>query len=82
LTHVKKDCLERPRKVGAKFSGKNIAHDELPQPEISFGFDGKRDRWNGYDPNDYLAVVDEFQKVRHTNTKQFTGHGPAGRTLY
>jgi pre-mRNA-processing factor SLU7 len=63
LTHAKKDCLERPRKIGAKYSGTNIAPDELPQPDIEFGFDGKRDRWNGYDPNDYLAVVDEFQKV-------------------
>jgi len=66
MTHVRKDCLERPRKVGAKYSGSNIAPDERPQPEINFSFDGKRDRWNGYDPNDYLSVVDEFQKVIYT----------------
>jgi pre-mRNA-processing factor SLU7 len=29
MTHKKKDCMERPRKLGAKFTGKNIARDEV-----------------------------------------------------
>lgn len=37
--------MERPRKVGAKFSNKNIAADEYVQPELSVDYDGKRDRW-------------------------------------
>jgi pre-mRNA-processing factor SLU7 len=29
MTHKKKDCLERPRKLGAKFTNANIAYDEF-----------------------------------------------------
>ena len=28
MTHKKKDCVNRPRKVGARFSNKDIAPDE------------------------------------------------------
>ncbi|XP_048399555.1 pre-mRNA-splicing factor SLU7 [Stegostoma tigrinum] len=63
LTHGKKDCMERPRKVGAKFTGINIAPDEHVQPTFSFDYDGKRDRWNGYDPEDHMRIVEEYSKV-------------------
>uniref|UniRef100_A0A6B2EK89 Pre-mRNA-splicing factor SLU7 n=1 Tax=Phlebotomus kandelakii TaxID=1109342 RepID=A0A6B2EK89_9DIPT len=63
LTHVKKDCMERPRKVGAKFSGAKIAHDEFIQPNIVSDYDGKRDRWSGYDPAQHREIVEEYQKV-------------------
>jgi pre-mRNA-processing factor SLU7 len=49
MTHKKRDCLERPRKIGAKFTNSNFAPDEFIQPNLSLSFDGKRDRWNGYD---------------------------------
>lgn len=63
LTHKRKDCLERPRKVGAKFTGEGIAPDEHLQSNIDLDFDGKRDRWNGYDPGEYQGIVEEFQRV-------------------
>ncbi|XP_072383198.1 pre-mRNA-splicing factor Slu7 [Diabrotica undecimpunctata] len=63
MTHKKKDCMERPRKVGAKFSGANIAPDEFAQKNLALSFDGKRDRWSGYDPSEHKAVIEEFQKV-------------------
>ncbi|KAJ3654166.1 hypothetical protein Zmor_013376 [Zophobas morio] len=63
LTHKRKDCMERPRKVGAKFSGANIAADEFIQKKLSLSYDGKRDRWSGYDPSEHKAVIEEFQKV-------------------
>ncbi|XP_074038976.1 pre-mRNA-splicing factor Slu7 [Leptinotarsa decemlineata] len=63
LTHKKKECMERPRKVGAKFSGANIAPDEYIQKNLSLSFDGKRDRWSGYDPSEHKTVIEEFQKV-------------------
>lgn len=63
MTHKKKDCLERPRKVGAKFTGEDIAADEMILPELEHDFDGKRDRWNGYDPMMYRSVIEEHGKV-------------------
>lgn len=53
VTHKKKDCLERPRKVGARFTGANFAPDEFQQPTLDQTFDAKRDRWNGFNNLDY-----------------------------
>ena len=36
--------VQRPRRVGAKFTGDDIKPDEHLQPQLSFDFDGKRDR--------------------------------------
>uniref|UniRef100_A0A6Q2XV53 Pre-mRNA-splicing factor SLU7 n=1 Tax=Esox lucius TaxID=8010 RepID=A0A6Q2XV53_ESOLU len=63
LTHKKKDCLERPRKVGAKFTGTGMAPDEHSQISLDLDYDGKRDRWNGYDPEDHMRIVEEYAKV-------------------
>uniref|UniRef100_A0A0P4YID9 Pre-mRNA-splicing factor SLU7 n=1 Tax=Daphnia magna TaxID=35525 RepID=A0A0P4YID9_9CRUS len=66
MTHKKKDCMERPRKVLAKYSGAEIAPDEFIQPELKLDFDGKRDRWNGYNPTEHLGIIEEFEKVEDT----------------
>ncbi len=63
MTHKKRDCLERPRKVGAKFSGSDFAPDEHLQPDLALDFDGKRDRWNGYDPASHREVLEEHAKM-------------------
>lgn len=63
MTHKRKECMDRPRKVGAQFTSKNIAADEYEQPELSMDYDGKRDRWAGYDPAEHRAIVDEYQKI-------------------
>ncbi|XP_023943047.1 pre-mRNA-splicing factor Slu7 [Bicyclus anynana] len=63
MTHNKKDCLERPRKIGAKFTNAGIAPDEFSQPDLNLSYDGKRDRWNGYDPAQHKAIIEEYQKV-------------------
>ncbi|XP_055586234.1 pre-mRNA-splicing factor Slu7 [Uranotaenia lowii] len=65
LTHKKKDCMERPRKIGAKFNGAKIAHDEFVQPKITSDYDGKRDRWAGYDPGNHREIVEEYQKIEN-----------------
>ncbi|KAG8903362.1 mRNA splicing protein, partial [Tulasnella sp. 417] len=52
MTHKKQDCLERPRKKGAKYTNKDIAADEVVQ-DLQMGYDAKRDRWNGYDPTEH-----------------------------
>jgi pre-mRNA-processing factor SLU7 len=63
MTHKKKDCLDRPRKIGAKFSNALIAHDEFVQPDLNRDYDGKRDRWAGYDPANHREIVEEYQKI-------------------
>ena len=66
MTHTAKTCIERPRKIGAKYTGKNIGRDETIS-EAQLGYEAKRDRWNGYNPNNYRQVIDDFEtkeKVR------------------
>lgn len=53
MTHKKKDCLERLRQVGAKFTGTDIAPDEHVQPQLIVDYDGKRDQWDGYNPEEH-----------------------------
>ncbi|KAJ3103819.1 mRNA splicing protein [Phlyctochytrium planicorne] len=62
MTHKTRDCLDRPRSKGAKFTNKNIAPDEI-LVDMNLGFEAKRDRWNGYDPNDYQKVVEEGEAI-------------------
>lgn len=56
-------CCQRPRKLGAKYTGQDIAPDEHLQQDLDFDYEGKRDRWNGYDPATYRHVVDDYQKI-------------------
>ncbi|MEE6478759.1 hypothetical protein FKM82_011985 [Ascaphus truei] len=63
MSHKKKDCFERPRRVGARFTGTNIAPDEHDQPQLMLDYDGKRDRWNGYNPEEHMRIVEEHSKV-------------------
>lgn len=63
MTHKAKECMDRPRKIGAQYSGAKIAPDEYEQPNLSLDFDGKRDRWAGYDPSEHRAIVEEYQKI-------------------
>ena len=67
MTHKKRDCLERPRKIGAKYTGTNFAPDEHLQPKLDLTFDGKRDRWNGYDNQAHQEVIDEFNKLEEVS---------------
>lgn len=62
MGHKKKDCLERPRKVGAKFSGKDIQADRVAQ-EGRQGYEAKRDIYQTYDPKQYKEVVEEYNLI-------------------
>ena len=68
MTHKKKDCLSRPRKQGAKFTGKNIEADEVIE-DVQLGFDAKRDRWNGYDASNFEEVIDEYKTLEEIRKK-------------
>lgn len=69
MTHKKKDCVERPRKVGAKFSGKDIQADEVVDGGFVLSYDGSRDRWNGYDPNEYMRVMRQYEELEEARKK-------------
>lgn len=69
MTHDRRDCLERPRKVGAKFTNKDIAPDEVILPEIEHTFDSKRDRWAGFEPEMYKKTIEEFDKVEEAKRR-------------
>lgn len=71
MTHKAKDCLERRRKHGAKWTGKNIAADEVVQ-DVKLGWDAKRDRWNGFEAGQYQEVVDDYNALENVK-KQAAG---------
>ncbi|KAI8073282.1 Pre-mRNA splicing Prp18-interacting factor-domain-containing protein [Gongronella butleri] len=62
MSHKTKDCVDRPRKKGARWTGKNIQADEIVQ-NVDLDWDEKRDRWNGYDPKEHDKVMEEYNKI-------------------
>uniref|UniRef100_A0A7S1XGY3 Pre-mRNA-splicing factor SLU7 n=1 Tax=Compsopogon caeruleus TaxID=31354 RepID=A0A7S1XGY3_9RHOD len=62
MAHAATDCLERPRKVRARFSGVEIAADDVIS-NVALDFDGKRDRWNGYDSKEYKKVIQTHERL-------------------
>jgi pre-mRNA-processing factor SLU7 len=65
MGHKRIDCLEKPRKRLAKYSGTVIAPDDIAQPELNLTFDGKRDRWNGIDIDQHQEKLrSEFEKLQ------------------
>ncbi|GJR26586.1 pre-mRNA-splicing factor SLU7-like protein [Tanacetum coccineum] len=69
MTHTRETCMERPRKLGAKWTRKNIAPDEKIET-FELDYDGKRDRWNGYDAASYAHVIDRYE-ARDEARKKF-----------
>ncbi|RMZ78534.1 hypothetical protein DV737_g3844, partial [Chaetothyriales sp. CBS 132003] len=61
-SHKTKECLYRPRKTGAKWTGKDIQADEVVE-SVNLGWDAKRDRWNGYDAREYDQVVQDYNDL-------------------
>jgi len=60
-THTAKFCVERPRKKGAKFTGKDIQPDEHIS-DVPLDYEGKHDRWNGFQPEMYKKYMDEYKE--------------------
>lgn len=63
MSHKTKDCLERPRSRGARWTGKNIAADDKVEEMRTAGFEAKRDRWNGYDAAEHGKVVERYERL-------------------
>jgi pre-mRNA-processing factor SLU7 len=68
MTHTAQTCLERPRKLGAKYTGKGIQADEIVR-SFDQSFEGKRDRWNGYDNQDFLSSMEDYEKLEEARKK-------------
>jgi len=69
MTHAAKDCVERPRKKGAKFTGSDIKQDEVVV-EMAFDYAGKRDHWAQYDPSDHTLRIEAHEKEMEIRIKQ------------
>ncbi|CAH1760145.1 3760_t:CDS:2 [Entrophospora sp. SA101] len=63
MTHKSRDCMDRPRKTGAKWSGTDI------KAYIELDYDAKRDRWNGYDPSEHVKIYEEYEKIEDERRK-------------
>ncbi|RYQ91796.1 hypothetical protein Ahy_B09g097825 isoform B [Arachis hypogaea] len=61
MTHNAKSCMERPRKIGAKWTNMHIAPDEKIET-FELDYDGKRDRWNGFDPATYARIIEKYEQ--------------------
>eukprot|EP00887_Chlorella_sp_A99_P007525 scaffold2.g7525.t1 len=64
MAHKTKDCMERPRSKGARWTGKGIAADEKVEDIHLATFDAKRDRWNGYNPDEWVKYAERFERVQ------------------
>ncbi|GIZ38098.1 hypothetical protein CKM354_000152200 [Cercospora kikuchii] len=62
MSHKEKDCLQRKRKKGARWTGKDIQADEVVC-KVELGWDAKRDRWNGFDASEYKEVIEDYEAV-------------------
>lgn len=70
-THTAKQCLDRPRVMNAKRLGRKLGADEIKQ-SLQLTFDEKRDRWAGYDTNQYNEIVDKYERIEQQRKKYKT----------
>src|SRR4051812_15239946 len=81
MSHQTKLCVDRPRKLGAKWTGKDIQADEVITNIDPKSWDYKRDRWNGYDPKEHDKVIEEYEKIeearRQLKAAELDKEGPA-----
>ena len=78
MSHDKKNCFSRPRARGAKVTNKNIMPDEeIMDPELDF--EGKRDRWNGYNNAEYKKHVEAWERMEAIRKKKKEAEIAAGK---
>ncbi|KAF1321549.1 Pre-mrna-splicing factor slu7, partial [Globisporangium splendens] len=74
MSHKTQECVERPRKVGAWKSNKDIKGDEVlvdvrSQQFGKLAFDAKRDQWLGYDPKEHTKTIARYGKIDEARKK-------------
>ena len=72
--HKRRDCLERPRAAGAKYTGKTTSASEVHAPEEDGNYEAKRDRWKTFEPEMFNTVIEDFQarKIGDEKLADFT----------
>ncbi|KAL9055863.1 MAG: hypothetical protein Q9162_003289 [Coniocarpon cinnabarinum] len=70
MGHSKKECLSRPRKKGARWTGSDIQADVHVTGVEHGGWDAKRDRWNGYDAREHQLTVEQQNEMRQLMEQQ------------
>ncbi|XP_042757554.1 pre-mRNA-splicing factor SLU7-A, partial [Lactuca sativa] len=73
MTHTTKTCMERLLKLRAKWTSKNIAPDKKIET-FELDYDGKRDRWNGYDATSYAHVIERYEARDEAKKKFLKDH--------
>ncbi|KAM1216404.1 hypothetical protein ACFX2I_012647 [Malus domestica] len=63
IMHTTKLCMERPRKKEARWANMHIAPDEKIE-SYELDYDGKRDRWNGFDAATYARITERYKARR------------------
>ena len=63
LTHQRKDCTERIRKVGAKFDPTNISADIVVEESQDLDWDAKHDDWAGCDTEEHHRMLLERHRA-------------------
>jgi pre-mRNA-processing factor SLU7 len=74
-THKTNECVERPRKLGAWKTNKDIKDDEVlvdvrSQKYGKLAFDAKRDQWLGYDPQEHTKTIERYKKIDEERQKR------------
>ena len=75
MTHKEKDCVERPRssKKSAWKSGLDIASDDVVlnlEDHGKVSYAAKRDKWQGYNPDEYKDVLDRHTRLEEERKKK------------
>lgn len=68
LSHVARDCLDRPRAVNARKLGRKLAPDHITQ-QLNLSYEEKRDRWAGYDTQHYKSIIDKYERLESQRKK-------------
>ncbi|EUD66368.1 hypothetical protein C922_03284 [Plasmodium inui San Antonio 1] len=69
VTHKEKDCLERTRKKKLNFVNRDNDEDFVCFTQ-DLGYDGNRDRWVGYNPDNFEHVYKEYEKIVEEKKKR------------
>lgn len=78
-THVTKDCLERPRKLKAKHTHEDLAHDDVIEDVQFNDWAHKRDHYKGYSADDYAEVVERHERINAARQERLRKEQAAAR---